>query len=163
MNQEQGVVNSILVKLGFESQPFLGSADQALWVIIIIATWKGVGYWSIFLLGGLQDVPHLLYEAAEMDGANRWEKFKSVTFPMMKRTLLFVVVADTVANFLLFAPMYILTDGGPQGSTNVLMLESYKSAFVYSDIHRASAIVIILLLFILIIIGIQSKLLKADH
>lgn len=163
LDQEQGVINSILVKMGFESQAFLGDADQALWMIILIATWKGVGYWAIFLIAGLQEVPHNLYEAADIDGAGKWRKFKSITLPLMKRPLLFVVVADTVANFLLFAPMYIMTNGGPQGSTNVLMLESYKSAFVYSDIHRASAIVILLLVIILVIIAIQSRLLKADH
>lgn len=163
LNNDQGVVNSILVSMGFSQQPFLNSADQALYLIILIATWKGVGYWSIFLLAGLQDVPYTLYEAANMDGASRWKKFTSITFSMMKRPLLFVVVADTVSNFLLFAPMYLLTGGGPQRSTNVLMLESYNSAFVYSDIHRASTIVIILLMFILLIIFIQSRLLKADH
>lgn len=163
LNNDQGLVNSILIKFGLSAQPFLNSADQALYVIILIATWKGVGYWSIFLLAGLQDVPKSLYEASDIDGANRWSKFWSITFPMMKRPLLFVVVADTVANFLLFAPMYLLTGGGPQDSTNMLMLEGYKSAFVYSDIHRASTIVVVLLIFILGVIAIQSKLLKANH
>src|SRR5690606_19076300 len=130
LNPEQGVINTIIVALGFEPQPFLGSESQAIWLIILIATWKGVGYWAIFLLAGLQEVPNELYEAASIDGAGSWQKFKSITFQMMKRPLAFVAVADTVANFLLFAPMYILTKGGPNNSTNVLMNEGFNSAFV---------------------------------
>ncbi|WP_372813580.1 carbohydrate ABC transporter permease [Paenibacillus sp.] len=163
MNQEQGILNSLLIAVGLEPQPFLGSQDQALWAIIAIATWRGVGYWSIFLLAGLQEVPLSLYEAASIDGAGKWKRFKHVTIPMMKRPLIFVTVADTVTNFLLFAPMYILTKGGPQDSTNVLMNESFNSAFMYSDPGRASAIVMILLCIILIIITAQFKLFKAEH
>lgn len=161
MNPEQGVINSILIALGFPQQPFLTSKDQAIWVIILIATWKGVGYWAVFLLAGLQEVPASLYEAASIDGAGKWDRFKHVTFPLMKRPLTFVTVADTVANFLLFAPMYILTKGGPENSTNVLMEESFNNAFVYSDPGRASAIVILLLILILIIIGVQFRLLRS--
>lgn len=161
LNPEQGVMNSILIGLGFSPQPFLTSKDQAIWIIILIATWKGVGYWAVFLLAGLQEVPQVLYEAASIDGAGKWDRFRDVTFPLMKRPLTFVTVADTVANFLLFAPMYILTKGGPENSTNVLMEESFNSAFVYSDPGRASAIVILLLILILLIIGLQFRLLRS--
>ncbi|TDF93277.1 carbohydrate ABC transporter permease [Paenibacillus piri] len=162
LNPEQGVVNSALVALGLPQQPFLTSKDQALWVIMAIATWKGVGYWAVFLLAGLQEVPASLYEAANIDGAGKWQQFKNVTFPLMKRPLTFVTVADTVTNFLLFAPMYILTKGGPENSTNVLMSESFNNAFVYSDPGRASAIVILLLILILLIIAVQFRLLRSQ-
>ncbi|TBL70768.1 carbohydrate ABC transporter permease [Paenibacillus thalictri] len=162
LNPEQGVVNSLLVALGQSQQPFLTSKDQAMWVIMAIATWKGVGYWAVFLLAGLQEVPASLYEAADIDGAGKWQQFRNITFPLMKRPLTFVTVADTVTNFLLFAPMYILTKGGPENSTNVLMQESFSSAFVYSDPGRASAIVILLLILILCIIGIQFRLLRSS-
>lgn len=163
LNQEQGIVNSILVALGMDPQPFLGSSEQALWVIVAISTWRGVGYWSIFLLAGLQEISPSLYEAASIDGAGRWERFKNVTLPMLKRPLIFVTVTDTVINFLMFSPMYILTKGGPEDSTNVLMNESFNSAFQYSDLGRASAIVMVLLVMILIIIAAQFKLLKPKH
>ncbi|MFC7394521.1 carbohydrate ABC transporter permease [Scopulibacillus cellulosilyticus] len=161
LNPDQGVINSLLTAVGLPQQLFLSSKHQALWVIMAISTWKGVGYWAIFLLAGLQEIPQSLYEASAIDGAGKWEQFKNVTFPLMKRPLTFVMVADTVANFLLFAPMYILTGGGPEDSTNVLMLESYNSAFVYSDPGRAAAIVILLLIVILIIIAIQFRLLRS--
>lgn len=161
LNPEQGVINSLLVTFGLPQQPFLTSKGQAIWVIMAIATWKGVGYWAVFLLAGLQEIPKSLYEASSIDGAGKMAQLKNVTFPMMKRSLTFVAVADTIANFLLFAPMYILTGGGPENSTNVLMQESYNSAFVYSDPGRASAIVILLLLMILAIIGVQFRLLRS--
>lgn len=163
LSPEQGVVNSILVGLGFSPQPFLTSSTQALGSIIAIASWKGVGYWALFLLAGLQEVSPSLYEASSLDGASRWKQFILVTYPMMMRPLTFVVVSVTVANLLLFSPMYILTRGGPEKSTNVLMLESYNSAFLYSDLGRASAIVIIMLLVTLVIVAAQFRLFKARH
>lgn len=163
LSPEQGVVNSILAALGFSPQPFLGSSTQALGSIIAIASWKGVGYWALFLLAGLQEVPASLYEASSLDGASRWKQFVHVTYPMMKRTLTFVVVSVTTANLLLFSPMYILTKGGPEHSTNVLMLESYNNAFLYSDLGRASAIVVILLLITLAIVTLQFRWLKTSH
>src|SRR5699024_7400655 len=163
LSPEQGVVNSILVVFGLDPQPFLHSSSQALFSIIVIASWKGVGYWALFLLAGLQEVSPSLYEASDIDGASKWKKFISITYPMMKRPLTFVVVSLTVANMVLFAPMYMLTDGGPSQSTNVLMLESYTSAFQYSDMGRATAIVVIMILITTIIIAIEFRLLRADH
>jgi len=163
MSPEQGILNSILMGVGMEPQPFLSSSSQALGSIIAIASWKGIGYWAIFLLAGLQEISPSLYEASSIDGANRWQQFRSVTVPMMKRPLTFVVVSVTVANLLLFSPMYILTKGGPENSTNVLMLESYNSAFQYSDIGRSSAIVIVLLVITLTVVALQFRLLRAKH
>jgi len=163
LHPEQGVVNSILVGVGLPPQPFLNSSDQALWVIVLIATWKGVGYWSIFLLAGLQEIPSSIYEAAALDGSSGWRTFTSITLPLMKRPLTFVLVADTVTNFLLFAPMYMLTGGGPARSTNVLMLESFRSAFLFSDPGRASAIVVVLLVITLAIVVAQFRLLRSRH
>ncbi|GGE27840.1 ABC transporter permease [Pullulanibacillus camelliae] len=163
LNPDEGLVNSVLTSLGFHAQPFLHSSHQALWVIVGIATWKGVGYWAVFLLAGLQEVPSALYEAAALDGANKWTEFIKITFPLMKRSLTFVAVADTVANFLLFAPMYIMTDGGPNNSTDVLMYETIKNAYVNSNMGSADALIVMLIIIILIIIGVESKLLKPKH
>ncbi|MFZ7942530.1 carbohydrate ABC transporter permease [Neobacillus sp. 19] len=163
LSPEQGVVNSILVSLNMSPQPFLTDSSQALESIIAISSWRGIGYWALFFLAGLQELPKSLYEAAAIDGANRWRQFINITYPMMKRTLTFVAVAVTVANMLLFSPMYILTGGGPQQSTNVLMVESYNSAFLYSDMGRASSIVVIILLITLVVIGFQFKFFRAKH
>src|SRR5699024_11137336 len=81
LRPEHGVINSILIALGLTPQPFLASSSQALLSIVAIASWKGVGYWALFLLAGLQEVSPSLYEASVIDGANKWQKFKSITFP----------------------------------------------------------------------------------
>lgn len=162
LSPEQGIVNSLLMAIGLPEQPFLGDKHQAIWAIIGIATWKGVGYWAIFLLAGLQEVPGSLYEAAEIDGAGKLQRFWNITVPLMKRPLSFVVVSDTIANFLLFAPMYLLTKGGPERSTDVLMQESFNSAFTYSDPGRASAILVMLLFIVSVIILVQFRLLRSN-
>ncbi len=109
-----GLVNSVLVALGLEPQRFLTSSDQALASIILIVSWIGIGYWMTFIIAGLQDIPRSLYEAVRIDGANRWQQFRFVTLPQLRRPLTFVLVANTVANFLVFAPVQILTAGGPK-------------------------------------------------
>ena len=163
LNPEVGIVNSLLMTAGIAPQPFMTDSSQSLASIIAIASWRGVGYWALFFLAGLQEVPAAPYEASSIDGASRWQQFRHITYPMMKRTLTFVTVSVTVANMFLFAPMYILTNGGPRQSTNVLMLESYNSAFLYSDMGRASAIVVLLLLVTLLVIAVQFRLLRAKH
>ncbi|MNC41933.1 Lactose transport system permease protein LacF [compost metagenome] len=163
LNPEKGVVNSLLLSLGLEAQPFLSSSSQALLSMIAIVAWKSIGYWAIFLLAGLQEVSLQLYEAAAIDGAGTWAKFKNVTWPLMKRPVTFVAVAVTSHNFFLFSPMYMLTQGGPEHSTNTLMLESFNSAFLYSDPGRASSIVVVLIGITLMLVALQFKLLRAGH
>ena len=87
-----------------------------------------------FLIAGLQEIPQILYEAARVDGANAWQQFRFVTLPQLRRQLAFVLVADTVGNFLVFAPVQILTRGGPQHSTNLVMFEIYTRAFQTGDV-----------------------------
>lgn len=163
LNPHSGLVNSILGLLGIPPQPFLTSSTQALWCIILIATWKGIAYWMIIFLAGLQEIPEHLYEAALIDGANSWQCFWKITLPLLKRVLLFVTVADTTANFLLFVPIFTLTRGGPQMSTNVLMHEAYSRAFVYSDMNSALTIVTIILAILLGIVGLQFKLIRTGE
>lgn len=157
---QQGLLNGMLRAAGLPPQPFLQSPDQALWSIIMMASWVGVPYWALFLLAGLQGIPPELYEAAEIDGANWWRRFSSVTFPLMRRVLAFVLVADTVANFLLFVPVLILTQGGPQLSTNTLMFEAYRRGFVYGDFGSASAMISLLLLATLVVVAVEFWVLR---
>ena len=157
LNPNDGLVNSVIALFGIPQQPFLTSTTQALWCIILVASWTGISYWMIFILAGLQEIPDTLYEAAIIDGANAWQTFWRITLPSLRRVLLFVIVADTSANFLLFAPIYVLTGGGPQMSTNSLMHETYSSAFIYSDIHRALTLSAILLTLLLGFILVEFK------
>ena len=89
-----GLINSLLSIAKIPSQPFLISQAQALWCIVAIATWKGISFWMIFLWAGLQDIPQHIQEAAEIDGANRFQRFWFVTLPLLWRPLLFVLVTD---------------------------------------------------------------------
>ena len=155
LDPNQGLINGLIGVFGIPPQPFLVSENQALWCIIAIATWKGVAFWMLFLLAGLEDIPKQYYEAAEIDGATPFQKFRYVTLPQLKRTILFVFVADTAANFVLMVPMIILTKGGPLQSTNVLIYEGYRSGFYYQDWGRSLSIVTILTLITLIVIGLQ--------
>lgn len=157
LNPNDGLVNSVIALFGIPQQPFLTSTTQALWCIILVASWTGISYWMIFILAGLQEIPDTLYEAAIIDGANAWQTFWRITLPSLRRVLLFVIVADTSANFLLFAPIYVLTGGGPQMSTNSLMHETYSSAFIYSDIHRALTLSAVLLTLLLGFILVEFK------
>ena len=162
LNPNKGLINSILNVFSIAPQAFLRSPDQALWCIIMIASWCGISYWMIFLMAGLQEIPENLYEAARVDGASSAQQLFHITLPLMKRTLLFVTVADTAANFLLFVPMFVLTKGGPANSTNSLMYEVYASAFVYSDFARSLTLSILLLLILMAVILIEFKLIKTE-
>ena len=155
LDPNQGLINGLIGVFGIPPQPFLVSENQALWCIIAIATWKGVAFWMLFLLAGLEDIPKQYYEAAEIDGATPFQKFRYVTLPQLKRTILFVFVADTAANFVLMVPMIILTKGGPLQSTNVLIYEGYRSGFYYQDWGRSLSIITILTVITLIVIGLQ--------
>ena len=163
LSPDQGLVNSILNLLGIANQPFLTSKSQALWSVIGIASWKGIGYWAIFIIAGLEEIPRSIYESSEIDGANNFKALRYITLPLMKRTILFVVVADTVSNFLLFAPSYMLTNGGPEGSTDFIMFEIFKNAYTYSNMNVASAMVVVVLFIMLAIIAIENRLLKHDN
>lgn len=162
LSPNNGIMNSILVAFGGSKQGFFTSSSQALWCIVLISSWIGVGYWMMFIVAGLKNVDKSVYEAASIDGASWSQKLFSITLPLIKNTLLFVTVADTTTNFLLFVPMQLITKGGPQGSTNVLMYEAYRSAFSYADRPRSSAIVTVLLLVIVLICFIQFRLLDSD-
>jgi len=163
LNPNAGLLNSILVAVGGSPQPFLTSPSQALWSIILIACWKGIPYWMIFLLAGIKGIPETLYEAARIDGANAWKILTRITIPLLRRVILFVVVADTISNYLLFIPAYLLTRGGPEHSTNFLMYEAFKSGFIYLDMNRSMTIVSVLLVFLLAVIALEFRFLRPEH
>ncbi len=156
-----GPINSLLGAIGLPQQPFLTSTAQALPAIIVVVSWVGVGYWMTFLIAGLKDIPASLYEAAALDGAKPWQVFWAITLPLLRRPLAFVVVADTVANFLVFAPVQILTSGGPQGTTNLVMADIYTRAFVYSDDRGAAAETVLLMLLVVTVVLVQFRMMRA--
>ncbi|MEV5762184.1 carbohydrate ABC transporter permease [Streptomyces tendae] len=156
----EGPLNALLGVFGLPSQPFLTSPTQALYALIVLMSWVGVGYWMTFLVAGLQDIPQETYDAAAMDGANAWQRFVHVTLPLLRRPLAFVLVADTVSNFLVFAPVQLLTGGGPEGSTNLLMYDVFRRAYSVGDIHYAQAEVVLLVALTLAVVAVQYRLMQ---
>ncbi|SIT68165.1 carbohydrate ABC transporter membrane protein 1, CUT1 family [Microbacterium sp. RU33B] len=157
-----GLANAFLAVFGIPPQPFLTSPQQALLSIMILLSWIGVGYWMMFLIAGINDIPTSYYEAASLDGASSWRQLWSITFPLVRRPLAFVLVADTVSNLLVFAPVQILTKGGPNGSTNLLMYDIFTRAYTFGDINKAQAEVMILVLITVVVVAIQFRLLRAE-
>lgn len=157
-----GLLNAMLAAAGIGPQRYITSPDQALASIILVVSWIGVGYWMTMLIAGLQDIPPMLYEAATIDGAGGWQKFRYITLPQLRRPLTFVLVADTVANFLVFAPVNILTNGGPQGSTDLVMNEIYTRAFINNDPGSAAAATVVLVVLVVVIVAIQFRLMSGQ-
>jgi multiple sugar transport system permease protein len=155
-----GPLNAVLTAIGLPAQPFLTSPGESLASIIVIVSWVGVGYWMTFLIAGLKDISPSLYEAAAIDGARPWQRFWYITLPQLRRPLTFVLVADTVANFLVFAPVQILTKGGPQGSTNLVMNEIFSRAFEAGDTSGAAAATTILVVVVVVVVSIQFRLMS---
>jgi multiple sugar transport system permease protein len=161
--QPDGLVNGLLEAVGLPAQPFLTSANQAAFSIGIMVTWGALGYWMIFIIAGLKDIPGSLYEAAALDGAGWWRRLFAITLPLLKRPMAFVLIACTVGSFLLFAPVQILTKGGPNGSTNLIMYDIYNRAYLLGDMGVGQAEVVVLMLILSVIVLIQFRLLKEDR
>ncbi len=161
--QPKGPINATLTALGLPPQPFLTSTDQALLSIIVLMSWIGVGYWTLFLIAGLQDIPRELYEAAAIDGAGWWRAFWSITLPNLRRTLAFVVVANTVSSVLAFVPVQILTQGGPAGSTRLIMYDLYNNTFQLGDVNLGQTEVVVLLVFLIAVTAVQFRMLNREE
>ena len=155
-----GPLNGTLALFGIPGQRYITSTGQALLSIMLVVSWIGVGYWMMFLVAGLKEIDPTLYEAASMDGAGRWGRWRYVTIPQLRRQLAFVLVADTISNLLVFAPVQILTNGGPNGSTNLVMNDIFNRAYTQTDIGAAAAETVVLVVVALIIVVIQFQLLS---
>jgi len=113
----------------------------------------------MFLVAGLKQIDPALYDAAALDGAGRWKRFRYVTVPQLHRQIGFVLVAATVSNLLLFAPVQILTEGGPEGSTDVIMNDIFERAYLQADVGGAAAATVVLVLTSLLVVIVQFRLL----
>lgn len=153
-----GPVNNILRFLGIANPPgWTSSVDWAMPVIIIVSIWKSMGYYMILYLSGLQAIPRELYEAAKVDGANSFQRFKSITLPMLTPTTFFVSIMLTIACFKVFDLVSVMTNGGPGRATNVLVFNIYNTAFINYEFGYASAISMILFIIVLAITIVQFR------
>ncbi|WP_051640997.1 carbohydrate ABC transporter permease [Bacillus sp. MB2021] len=154
-----GIVNDILMKWGFEAQLFLKSPDQAIYIIILTMIWQGLGFQMIIFLAGLENIPKMFYEAAEIDGANSWNKFIHITLPLLNPTIVFSAVIGSISFLQTFTQVQNMTQGGPLNSTISVVLYIYELAFQHFDMGLASAATVLLFIIILIITIIQMKVL----
>ncbi len=152
-----GPVNSILKSVFHIQNPpgWFTDKDWAMVGLVILAVWYTVGYYMIILIAGMQNISSSYYEAAEIDGANAWHKFRNITVPIVSPTIFFVLIIATINSFKVFDQIKIITDGGPGYSTTVLVYEIYRNAFGNYDFGYASAISWVLFLLVLILTIVQ--------
>jgi len=139
-NTRYGLVNHALAVLGLNPVDWLGDPHWAMPTIIAFAVWKNFGYNMIILLAGLQAVPPELYEAARIDGASRWRQFRHITLPMLRPTMVLVMVLTVAGYFQLFAEPYVMTEGGPLQSTTSVLYLMYDDGFKWWNFGVASAV-----------------------
>lgn len=153
-----GIVNQMLHFLGMASKnlpKWFNATSTALITVVIVVVWKTAGYYMIIFLGGLKNIPNHLYEAAEIDGANKWQCFWNVTWPMLSPTTFMVAILCFISSFQVFDIIQITTNGGPGRATSVLVYRVYKEAFQNWKMGYASAIAYFLFLIIFVITIIQ--------
>jgi multiple sugar transport system permease protein len=144
-----GLLNAALGHMGIAPIDWLGDARWAMPAIILLAVWKNFGYNMLIFVAGLQSIPDELYEAAELDRAGPWRRFRHITVPMLGPTLLFVGVVTLIGYFQLFAEPYVMTQGGPLGATTSLVLLMYQEGFRWWRIGYAAAAAVVLFVVIL--------------
>jgi multiple sugar transport system permease protein len=134
-----GIVNYVLGWFGIAPINWLGDTRSAMPSIVLIAIWKSAGFNMVIWLAGLQAIPQELYEAASIDGANRWQSFRFLTLPLLAPTSFFLAVTGVIGSLQVFTPIYVLTRGGPLDSTNTAVYHIYRRAFQEFDFGYASA------------------------
>ncbi len=160
--QTEGPVNSLLSAIGLNPIPWLGSTTWAMPVLILLSIWKQLGFNLIVFLAGLQTIPISRYEAAELDGANAWQQFWYITLPGLRSTLIFAAITTIIFTLRSFEQVYVITEGGPLNSTNLLVYYIYEQAFAQFDFGYAAAAATVLLAATLILVYLQLQTWRED-
>ncbi|SDN95185.1 multiple sugar transport system permease protein [Paenibacillus sp. yr247] len=160
LQPEFGLLNFMLSKVGIHGIKWLLDPNWAMIAVIIVSVWKGIGYQMIIFIAGLQGIPDHLYEAARIDGASKWRMFWSVTVPLLMPTLFFLAVTSVISSFQVFTVVYMLTEGGPLGSTDVVVYHIYDQAFKRFNMGYASSQSYVLFAVIFAVTMIQIKVMK---
>lgn len=158
--QPQGLVNDFLGFFTIPAQPFLRHPDQALYSITAVVIWQGLGFAIIIFLAGLKQIPRMYYEAAQIDGATRWNAFWRITFPLLNPSIVYLVVLQSISFLRMFAPVIAMTDqgrGGPLNATTTVVLRVYREAFQGNNYGYAAALTVVLFLIIMIVTVVQLR------
>ncbi len=157
-NADFGLLNDFLYSIGFSNLPrWLSQPKWALTAVIILSVWKDVGFSTVLFMAGLQGIPSSLYEAAWIDGANKFKSFLYITLPLLSPTTFFVIVINIISSFQIFDQAYVLTGGGPGNATNTIVYYIYNNAFQWFRMGYASAVAWLLFGIIFVATFIQFK------
>ena len=147
---QNGLLNQFLQQLGFtEGIPWLTDPSLALWSVMLVTIWKGLGYYMVIYLAGLQSISNELYEAAAIDGSDSWQKHLDITIPLMRPYLFLVAVISAISATQVFEEIFIMTQGGPRNSSKTIVYYLYERAFQDLDISYACTIGLVLFMGIL--------------
>lgn len=165
-NPGEGLINAFLQAITFgRAGPYNWLLDTKLVfpAIMLLSIWQGVGFQMVIYLAGLQEIPDSLYEAAVVDGANKWQQFINVTLPQLRNTTIFVVLATTILAFKLFDQVQVMTSGGPQNASMTTMVHVVKMGWSQLKVGYASAISIVFFLIVLGVSLIQRRILREEE
>jgi putative chitobiose transport system permease protein len=161
--EEKGILNYVLTATGITDQPvaFLTDPANALFAVMAVTVWSGMGYYMVIYLAGLQAIPKHLYEVAELEGVSKWQQLIYITIPLLRPSIAVVTLMSSIAAMKVFEEVYIMTQGGPLDATKTLVYAIYESAFIEFDMGYAAAIGVVLFAITLVFSLINLKLLKA--
>ncbi|MBS4206057.1 carbohydrate ABC transporter permease [Lederbergia citrea] len=154
---DYGLINGFLKTIGVQGPNWLGDPKYAMLSIVIMSVWAGFGYNMVIFIAGLQGIPDTLYEAASIDGANKWTRFWKITLPMLSPTLFFGIIMTLITSFQVFDQAFIMTGGGPLNSTNTIVYYIFQNGFEFFKMGYASAIAWVLFAIIFLVTFFQMK------
>jgi multiple sugar transport system permease protein len=155
-----GPLNGVLTRVGLPPQPWLQSPNLAMNALIIMAIWRDFGTAMIIYLAGLQDIPNDIYEAARLDGAKGKDIFLRITVPMLSSVTFYLLIILIVQTFQVFGAIYVMTQGGPLGSTETVVYQMYQTAFGYTEFGYSAAMSTVLFLTILVFSIIGTRIMR---
>lgn len=159
-NPKFGIVNYLLGLIGITGPAWLYDPNWAMPAIILTSVWKDTGFIMVLFLSSLQSIPQEYYEAASLDGANGWAKFRYITLPLLSPTLFFTLIISLINSFQVFDQVWIMTQGGPAGSTSVLVEQIVNNSFRYGRMGYAATLSWVLFLIVFVVTMIQTRMQK---
>jgi multiple sugar transport system permease protein len=160
-----GMMNALLSSITFglwAPRDFLNDPVLALPAIMLLSLWQGAGFQMVIILSGLQSIPIALYEAAAIDGSNKWNQFRYITIPQLRNTLIFVMLVTSILSFRLFDQVKIMTQGGPNGATTTVMYEAVKASFEQQKMAKGAAMTVVFFAIVLVITTLQRVLVPEE-
>jgi multiple sugar transport system permease protein len=157
-NPRFGLLNYLLGLVGIQGPGWLFDPAWAMPAIIVTSVWKDIGFLMVMFLAGLQGIPQQYYEAAEIDGASRWQLFTHITLPLLSPTAFFALIISLINSFQVFDQVWIMTGGGPAGATSVIVEQIVKHAFSYGQMGYAATISWVLFLLVFVVTVVQMRL-----